>query len=128
MHSSDTFNLRFNRFIAANSLVIPTEQNGVPLPSIFDTPHNEYIAHLINHGLPAMLLFIALIASAAFFRRRAPRIPKAPKPREDRLKSLSPWAAAVLCYAVQAFFSFSVPLVAPMFWVIMGICVGEDVL
>ena len=122
---SDTFRLVFNRFIAANNLVIPTKQNGVPLPHVFDNPHNEYIAHLINHGLPAALLFIALIIAAAFFRRKGP--PKSLlKSREDRLRALSPWGAAVLCYAVQAFFSFSVPLVAPMFWVVMGICVGED--
>lgn len=122
---SDTFRFRFNEFIRANGLEIPTEQNGVPLPNSFDTPHNEYVAHLINHGLPAVLLFIALIIAAAFFRRRYPKGSKL-KPPADRLNVLSPWAIAVLCYAVQAFFSFSVPMVAPMFWVTLGICVGED--
>ena len=114
---SDTFELRFNRYISDNGLVVPTSQGGVPLPAYFDNPHNEYIAHLVNHGLPALLLFIVLILLLVFLR-----------PRTGTARSmalLTPCAAAVLCYAVQAFFSFSVCLVAPMFWVIAGMCAAE---
>ena len=114
---SDTFEFRFNRYIDENGLVIPTFQGDVQLPSYFDNPHNEYIAHLVNHGLPAMLLFIALMLLLVFLR-----------PRTGITLSgtlLTPCAAAVLCYAVQAFFSFSVCLVAPMFWVIAGMCAAE---
>ena len=123
----DTFVKSFNGFLAENGLSLPDRQGNIPLQAFFDNPHNEYIAHLINHGLPAMLLFIALILSAVFFRRRrsGSHIKKAAL-REDRFRALSPWAAAVLCYAVQAFFSFSVCLVAPMFWVVLGICVRGD--
>ena len=105
----DTFVLRFNRYLQDNGLVIPDEQDGIPLPNYFDTPHNEYIAQLLNHGLPAMILLVALLA-AAVMRRRAAFFPL-----------LTPCSAAVLCYAVQAFFSFSVCLVAPMFWVVLGL-------
>ena len=41
--------------------------------------------------------------------------------REAGLPVLTPCSAAVLCYAMQAFFSFPVCLVAPMFWVVLGL-------
>ena len=34
--------------------------------------------------------------------------------------------AAVLCYAVQAFFSFSVCIVAPMFWVVLALAAQSN--
>ena len=105
---SDTFVLRFNQFLQDNGFTIPDEQDGVSLPNYFDNPHNEYIASLLNHGLPAMLLLILLMLSAVF------------RKREAFFPVLTPFSAAVLCYAVQAFFSFSVCLVAPMFWVLLG--------
>ena len=106
---SGTYRSRFNQYIEANGLVIPSEQDGVPLPHYFDNPHNEYVSLLVNHGLPALLLFLALLFIAVWHRR-------------DRLLPLlTPCSAAVLCYAVQAFFSFSVCIVAPMFWVLFGL-------
>ena len=105
---SGTFPGRFNRYLSENGLTIPAEQDGVPLPDYFDNPHNEYIQQLTDHGLPAALLFAALMILCVFRRR-------------DRfLPLLTPWTAPVLCYAVQAFFSFSVCLVAPLFWVVLG--------
>ena len=105
---SDTFVLRFNRFLEDQGLTVPDRQDSVPLPVYFDNPHNEYIAQLLNHGLPAMLLFMLLLFAAVMRRRGA----FSPLP--------GPCSAAVLCYGVQAFFSFSVCLVAPMFWVLLG--------
>ena len=110
---SGTFAARFNAYIADHGLVIPRQQDGIPLPDYFDNPHNEYIAQLTDHGLPAMLLFIALILLSLFRRR------------EGLLPLLAPCSAAVLCYAVQAFFSFSVAIVAPMFWVLLGLSFRE---
>ena len=175
---SDTFYYRFNTFLRQNGLKLPDHQGNLPLPTNFDNPHNEYIAHLINHGLPAMLLFIALILAAVFWRRKtAAEKAAVPKSPADHIRMafpwitaalccfitvnfspsgwlialmvwfvlivyvstadlptrsvhyfrvLSPWAVAALCYAVQAFFSFSVCLVAPMFWVVLGICTEEN--
>lgn len=114
---SDTFEIRFNQYINENGLAIPTHQGDLALPHYFDNPHNEYIAHLVNHGLPAMLLFAALLLLLVFLRPRTAGF------RSD--SQLTPCAAAVLCYAVQAFFAFSVCLVAPVFWVIAGICAAE---
>ena len=71
----------------------------------------------MNHGLPAALRFIILLLMLGVRR------PRTADPRSRSL--LTPCAAAVLCYAVQAFFSFSVCLVAPMFWVVAGMCAAE---
>lgn len=110
---SDTFALRFNRHLEENALVIPKEQDGVPLPDYFDAAHNEYLAQWLNHGLPAMLFFLLLICLAVW------------KKRDRLLPLLTPCSAAVLCYAVQAFFSFSVCIVAPLFWILLGISRNE---
>ena len=110
---SGTFQSRFNRFLAENGLSIPNEQDGVALPNYFDNPHNEYIAQLTDHGLPALLLFLTLLLCSVFRRK------------EGWFPLLAPYSAAVLCYAVQAFFSFSVCIVAPMFWVILGLSFSE---
>ena len=110
---SGTFVSRFNQYLSDHDLLIPHEQDGKPLPHYFDNPHSEYIQQLTDHGIPAVLLFLALLAFAVFRRR-------------DRLLPvLAPCSAAVLCYAVQAFFSFSVCIVAPMFWVILGMSFNE---
>lgn len=106
---SGTFDARFNSYIKEHNLVIPKEQDGLPLPNYFDNPHSEYVSQLTDHGLPALLLFLALILFSLFRRR------------EGWFPLLSPCSAAVLCYAVQAAFSFSVCIVAPMFWVVLGL-------
>ena len=110
---SGTFRYRFNLFLTDNSLTIPDKQDGADLPNYFDTPHNEYIAQLTDHGLPALLLFAALLIAAVFRRR------------EKWFPLLSPCSAAVLCYAVQAVFSFSVCIVAPMFWILLALSFTE---
>ena len=106
---SGTFESRFNRYISDNSLIIPKEQDGSPLPDYFDNPHNEYVAQLTDHGLPALLLFLALLFFAISRRR------------DIWLPMLTPYSAAVLCYMVQAFFSFSVCIVAPVFWIVLAL-------
>ena len=55
------------------------------------------------------------------YRDDCVRIPMRPEARCLNLSN----SAAVLCYAVQAFFSFSVCLVAPMFWVVLGLSFRE---
>ena len=111
---SATFVTRFNQYIKDHNLEIPKEQDGKALPDYFDNPHNEYVQQLTDHGLPALLLFIVLLLFAIF------------RKREGWFPLLAPCSAAVLCYAVQAFFSFSVCLVAPMFWVLLGLSFNEQ--
>ena len=110
---SGTFASRFNHFLQDNNLIIPVEQDGRPLPHTFDAPHNEYLAQLTNHGLPALILFVLLLLLSIFRRH-------------DRwLPLLTPCSAAVLCYAVQGIFSYPVCLVAPMFWIILALSFAE---
>ena len=111
---SDTFVTRFNTHLQRNGLIIPNEQDGVKLPDYFDAPHNEYLAQWLNHGLPAMLAFLLLLVLAVW------------RKRDRLLPLLTPSSAAVLCYAVQAFFSFSVSIVAPMFWVLLGLSLKKE--
>ena len=111
---SGTYRACFNNFLPEHDYVIPTEQDGVPLPAYFDTPHSEYVSQLTDHGLPALFLFLALLCFAVFRRR------------EGWFPLLAPCSAAVLCYMVQAFFSFSVCIVAPMFWVILAMSFRND--
>ena len=111
---SATFPSRFNGYLDENGLTIPDEQDGTALPNYFDNPHNEYIAQLTDHGLPAMLLFLALLLAAVFRRR------------DGWLPLLAPCSAAVLCHMVQAFFSFSVCIIAPIFWVLLGLSFREN--
>ena len=106
---SGTFAARFNGFLADNGLEMPKEQDGVVFPGYFDNPHNEYISNLVDHGIPALLLFLVLLLISVFRRR------------DGLLPLLAPCSAAVLCYAVQAFFSFSVCIVAPMFWMLLAL-------
>ena len=109
---TDTFVYRFNIYLEEHGLSLPTEQNGVPLQVYFDNPHNEYIAQLVNHGLPGTLLFIGLILTA--LRRE----------KKGNAPLLTACSASVFGYALQAFFSFSVCMTAPMFWVMAGMSAG----
>ncbi|MBQ8312706.1 MAG: O-antigen ligase family protein [Clostridia bacterium] len=81
------------------------QQVGVSLGENFDNPHNEYVAILSNNGLPALLLYLALLAGVLIACIRGKQ-----------------WALAlgIGCYGAQGFFSFSICLVSPMFWAVMG--------
>ena len=111
-----TFPDRFEAFLQENGLKIPEEQDGVPLPHEFDNPHSEYLSLLADNGLPALLLMLLLLFLAMMrkdtFRTAAQK--------ETQEISLCFTKTAVFCYAVQAVFSFSVCIVAPMFWVLLG--------
>ncbi|MGN0745314.1 MAG: O-antigen ligase family protein [Aristaeellaceae bacterium] len=83
-------------------------QVGETLPETFDNPHNEYLAILSNNGLPALLCYLAAMGTllVSCLRRRAP----------EALILL----CALCCYLLQGVFSFSICLVAPMFWAECG--------
>lgn len=78
---------------------------GETLGENFDNPHNEYMAILVNNGVPALALYLLLLALLVVSCWRNQQ-----------------WALAmsVACFAVQGFFSFSICLVSPMFWAVMG--------
>lgn len=94
----DTYALRFSTFLRSYYAAHPDAEK---LDMYYDNPHSEYIAMLINCGLPALLFFLLLIVGGCFGRPA--------------------WRDGALAYAVQAVFSFSVCIIAPMFWVVLGL-------
>lgn len=81
------------------------EEQGETLGELFDNPHNEYVAIMVNNGIPALVLYLLLLALSigVCWRKRQ-------------------WAVAlsISCFAAQGIFSFSICLVSPMFWAVMG--------
>ena len=85
---------------------------GEALPELFDNAHNEYLNLAANNGFPALLLYLAAMITLLLTGRRS---------REKGCL-----AAVVLMYMAQAFFSFSIIIVAPMFWVAAGLCAAAS--
>ena len=98
----DTFALRFGTFLNRYELAHPDAEF---LPGTYDSPHCEYLALLANCGIPALLCFLAMIMAGCL--------------------GLPAWRDVVAGYGVQAFLSFSVCIVAPMFWVILGLSLSR---
>lgn len=91
---------------------------GATLGENFDNPHDEYLAILSNNGLPALLLYLALlIAVIGGCLRRG--LDQSGQRRETSWPLVL--AAPLLCYVLQGIFSFSICLVTPMFWAVMGV-------
>ena len=86
------------------------EATGEVLGENFDNPHNEYLAILSNNGFPALLCYLGLLFTVLLSCLRLGL-------RESWLWALG---ASILCYAAQGFFSFSICLVTPMFWAVLG--------
>lgn len=78
---------------------------GATLGENVDNPHNEYVAILCNNGLPALVLYGLLLCWLVTACCRQKRWPL---------------ALAIGCFALQGFFSFSICLVTPMFWAVLG--------
>ena len=81
----------------------------------FDTAHNEYLDILIQFGILGGICYVALLVTLLV---RALR-------HKESGWAIPAWGCSVLCYCVQAFFSFSIVLVAPIFWLMMGLLEGE---
>ncbi len=94
---TDTFALRFNTFLQSYYAGHPEAEH---LIEFFDNPHCEYLAWIVNCGLPALFFFLVLVLGGCF--------------------GAVPWRDSILCYGIQALLSFSVCIVAPMFWVVLG--------
>lgn len=80
-----------------------------------DFAHNEYINLLCTGGLTGLLSYLGFLISSAYLSVKS--MAKNPK--------VLVLFGAVLGYAVQAFFSFSVVIMTPLFWVFMGLLVKE---
>ena len=90
-------------------------RTGQGLQQNFDNPHNMLLAVLSGSGVPALLLYLALMTVVAVMCLRAAR--------------RDPWPLALLAglaaYQLQGLFTFSICLVSPMFWVMLGMAVSQ---
>lgn len=85
--------------------------DGVSIPVIVDTAHNEYLNILYHQGAPALAVYLgALGSSLGSWLKRG---------REDLESAIC--GGVLLCYGIQAFFSFSMCAVTGIFWVVWGI-------
>ncbi len=75
----------------------------------FDNPHNLYLAILMQNGLPALLLYLGCMVYTIL--------------QAARTSEGKPLAAAALCYLLQGFFTFSICIVTPIFWALLGMAV-----
>jgi len=87
-----------------------------PPGAALDTPHNEYLACWLDAGLPGLLAYVAALLSSLirWFRRSL---------RDKRF--LLPFAMG-FSYGVQAFFTFSTPIVSPLWWLLWGLALGLE--
>lgn len=88
---------------------------GLVYPETFDSAHNGYVTILVENGLPALVMYAAFLGTMLLLGvRRAKR---------------RPWlwvtTLAIGCYAIQDCFSFSICLVSPMFWAVLGMHAAE---
>ena len=88
-------------------------QTGSYLGEHFDNPHNLYLGILFSNGFPALAAYLAMLFLLLRWCARG-----------GSARSLA-LGAAIVCYSAQAFFSFSICLVAPMAWCVMGMA-AED--
>ncbi len=84
---------------------------GTNIQSFIDTAHNDYLNILANTGILSLLAYVSALISLAF---------KALKSGFDNPVSAVLFIG-LLCYLIQIFFSFSICIVAPFFWVVLGL-------
>lgn len=82
-----------------------------------DRSYNEYLYTAASRGIPALAVYIALLAAS--FARLFKGVREFASDREKWFRPAL--LAAVTAYSVQAFFSASAVTVAPLFWLLLGI-------
>ena len=91
------------------------EETGQTLQSSVDNAHNEYIGYLINTGLGGLIAHLALLLAGLWAWLRSLSSSKS-------ARALGP---GIICWCVQSFFALGLPIVCPMFWVILALAAGE---
>lgn len=80
-----------------------------------DTAHNEYIHLFCTVGIVGLLSYLGFLLSLAI--KSLGKILKNPY--------IIILGSAVLCYCVQAFFSFNIVIITPLFWICAGLLYRE---
>ena len=91
------------------------EATGTNIQAFIDTAHNDYLNILVNTGLFSLLTYLAALVTAA--------VRSLKKAASNNI--LLVLAVALLCYLIQIFFSFSICIVSPFFWVFFGLLVAS---
>lgn len=76
----------------------------------WDAAHNEYLGYWCELGLPGLLLYAGALGISCW---------------RLLLRGQGAWGAMLLCYGIQAGFSFPTFLVAPLFWLLWGVGWGQ---
>ncbi len=82
-----------------------------------DRPYNDYLYIAATRGIPALLLYVALLAMTLWLGI-------------GHYRKTKHWAylaalGGVICFALTAFVGVSVLTVTPVLWMLLGILVGE---
>ena len=103
-----TFAISFKKFASEVGYNFYKDKN-------LDFAHNEYINILCAQGITGLVTYMGFLISSAVLAFK--KMSKNPK--------IYVLGCSVLGYAVQAFFSFSVVIMTPLFWVLIGLLVKE---
>lgn len=91
-------------------ILLLNQTKGNPYNEIFDGAHNEYLQLLLTIGIAGLTSYVIFILSC--IKRCLSR------------KIDNPFAIAlafgVICYSVQAFVNLNLPIVTPVFWLLLG--------
>ncbi|WP_172799217.1 O-antigen ligase [Bacillus sp. FJAT-29814] len=88
---------------------------------IVDKAHNEYLHMAITLGVPALLIYLSLIAAILYKALSAVRVAEG----NEKIFLLC-LLATIIGYLAQAFFNISVVPVAPLFWAFLGITLARS--
>ncbi len=98
--------VKFSRFV---------EETGKTLRSGVDNAHNEYLGYLINTGLLGLGCYLALLFLGLHRWLRRLQSP-----------GLCALGLGCLCYCIQSFFALGLPLVSPLFWILLALLFSRD--
>jgi len=79
-----------------------------------DIAHNEYLNILVCQGLPALIAYLFLLSSLLAGWRR------------ENSAAAQMLRCGILGYCLQAFFSFSMYITAPLFWLALGLLSSQQ--
>ncbi len=88
-----------------------------PYNEVFDSAHNEYLHLLTTVGIIGVLTYLSFVVGIV--------------KRGIRLHISNPYIMAVLfgivCYSIQAFVNLNLPIVTPVFWVLLGVASAKKI-
>ena len=88
-----------------------------PYNQLFDNAHNEYLHMLTTVGFAGLLAYLTFIfgyVRRSFYYR-------------DKTPYVIAIMFSVICYSVQAFVNLNLPIVTPVFWLLLGMGAAKSV-